>query len=89
MSSETLIQRAEIAVHEGLDLQEAGDLSGALDAFLRAQNAIAFIPDGKLEEESFAYSPERIADAITSLRRQINAKSTNGVSVYPLKRTRG
>lgn len=87
MSSESLIERAEIAVNEALDLQESGDLSGALAAFSRAQNAIAFIPDAKLEEEQFAYSAERIADAMKNLRRQIN--SAGGVSVYPQKPTRG
>lgn len=85
----SLIERAEIAVHEGLDLEEAGDLAGALAAFQRARKAIAFIPDGKLEEESFAYSHERIDSAITELRRQINERSGASVVDMPLKPTRG
>lgn len=87
--SQTLIERAEIAVHEALDLEESGDLAGALAALQRARKAIAFIPDGRLEEEQFAYSHERIDAAIAELRRQINESGGASVTTMPLRPTRG
>lgn len=84
-----LIVRAEAAVHAALDLEEAGDLSGALAAYLRAQRALAFVPDATLDSETFNYSPERIAAAIADLRRQINSIGGAQIVERPQQPTRG
>lgn len=82
-----LINKANDEVLTAMELDECGDTAGAIERLERAMLAIAFVPDGKIEDAEVAWDRAAIDTALGNLKKRVARRA--GVVTQLVRPTRG